>query len=183
MQDIEIWKPINGTTQYFVSSFGRVKSIKKSGEIFLKPEVAKRGYMRITFSIDKVPQRILLHRLVAEYFCFNHKPELQVNHINNNPLDNRAVNLEWVTAKENVNKAIESGRWNPQKGNAHWAMRNPEKRTRGERMGSAKIKDKDIPCIKELVNSLPQWKVAKMYGVCQQQISRIVTGQERKCPA
>jgi hypothetical protein len=46
-----------------------------------------------------------ISRLVAMTFIPTEKDitKLVVNHINENKLDNRVVNLEWITQKENVN--------------------------------------------------------------------------------
>jgi len=60
-----------------------------------------RNYPMVGFIKDGIKKRFTLHRLVAEAFC--DKPEGcdQVNHINGDKKDNRAENLEWVTASEN----------------------------------------------------------------------------------
>ena len=45
----------------------------------------------------------LIHRLVAAAFCPNDNPERnQVDHIDNNPANQRADNLRWCTGKENM---------------------------------------------------------------------------------
>jgi len=60
-----------------------------------------RNYLKVGLVKDGKKKRFALHRLVAEAFC--KKPEGcdQVNHINGYKKDNRAENLEWVTASEN----------------------------------------------------------------------------------
>ena len=45
-----------------------------------------------------------VHRLIALTFISNPLGLPEVDHINDNKLDNRAENLQWVTAKTNINK-------------------------------------------------------------------------------
>ncbi len=53
----------------------------------------QKGYYKIFF----------IHRLVAQAFIANPNNLPQVNHKNEIKTDNRAENLEWVSAEENLN--------------------------------------------------------------------------------
>lgn len=111
----EIWKDVAGYEGiYQVSNMGRVKRLEKRTrtrngyrtlkEIIVKPIVQHTGYAHIGLWGNGILKQVRLHRLIAEAFCHNPDPEkkVQVNHLNEDKLDNRACNLEWVTAKENT---------------------------------------------------------------------------------
>ena len=100
---------------YQASSDGLIRSFRDyHGNItntprILKPRVNKDGYYELTLYDNnrvRVTQRV--HRLIANTFLGKH-PDLVVNHINGNKLDNRIENLEFVTAKQNSTLAAESG--------------------------------------------------------------------------
>ena len=118
----EIWKVYKDTRHYRkdgtvyqgglyeVSNFGRVK---KNGEI-VEPKIYS-GYKRIA-------NLVFVHRAVAELFIPNPENKPQVDHINTIKTDNRTTNLQWVTAKENMNnpltiKRIHSDEWRKNVGN------------------------------------------------------------------
>jgi len=104
----EIWKEIKGFEElYHVSNLGRVKSIKKGRnrtEKILSP--AKYKYLGVYLFRDKKKIIKYIHQLVAESFL-DHKPcgfKKVVNHKNFNKYDNRVINLEIVSQRENANK-------------------------------------------------------------------------------
>lgn len=99
---MEIWKPIEGTTDAFVSTSGRISV----GGVTITPQTDSEGYKRCTVA-PKYRDRV--HRFVAKAFCDNPGGKGYVNHINGNKADNRAGNLEWVTAKENAEAASKAG--------------------------------------------------------------------------
>lgn len=60
-----------------------------------------------------VIKRHLIHRLVAENFIDNPNNYKIINHIDNNPSNNRVENLEWCTQSHNIKYAYENGRKKP----------------------------------------------------------------------
>lgn len=86
--------------EIYVSSEGvLIKDGKKRVGSFTK------GYL--TFNIRGKTFRA--HRVIAEHFIPNPESKPQVNHINGIKSDNRVENLEWATAKENVQHSVKTG--------------------------------------------------------------------------
>jgi hypothetical protein len=117
----EIWKDIPGYEGlYQVSSLGQVKSLPKEWKLdgrtichkekILKPQL-KRGYNTCALYKDKKQKWFSISVLVAMAFL-NHKPNghtLVVDHINNIRTDNRLINLQIITQRENVSRRDSSG--------------------------------------------------------------------------
>lgn len=108
----EVWKAIKGHKDYYVSNFGRVLSRKRGKNYFMQGHKNNKGYLRV--DLDK--KFILIHRLVMEAFVPIQDKSLQVNHKDLNKENNRLDNLEWVTAKENVQHALKNGCYNSNMG-------------------------------------------------------------------
>lgn len=108
---VERWLPVPGWEgSYEVSDQGRVKTTTRRWmrkEKFLRPQRTARGYLMMDLSLDGKTKHMLLHRMVMFAFVGVRPSDVQVNHINGNPLDNRLVNLEFVSAKENKRHAME----------------------------------------------------------------------------
>nr|DAU05690.1 MAG TPA: homing endonuclease [Caudoviricetes sp.] len=110
----EKWKDIAGFEGFYqVSNFGSVRTVTRNqwnGNSWhlvrsrvIKPSVQNSGYLRLVLSANGTKKYKTVHRLVAEAFL--DKPDvnenLVVNHKDENKLNNRADNLEWVTIREN----------------------------------------------------------------------------------
>lgn len=102
-----MWKPvIQYENLYEISDTGLIASLnykKTEKRKLLHPGNNGRGYARVFLSKNKKCKAFLLHRLVWEAFNGPIPEGMQVNHINENKLDNRLVNLNLMTSKENNN--------------------------------------------------------------------------------
>ena len=97
--NIERWK-WNRKYRVFVSNRGRVKNI--DGEI-LKPKTTQTGYLAVKVETKKA---IFIHRLVMETWRpISNFEEMTVDHLDHNKRNNDIRNLEWVTEKENHERA------------------------------------------------------------------------------
>lgn len=98
----EIWKEVIGYEGlYQVSDHGRVRSVRRG--IVLKPGAGggrRNSYLFVVLCVNNVRNNQLVHRLVAKAFLGVH--DLEVNHIDEDPHNNAASNLEWCTRQENV---------------------------------------------------------------------------------
>lgn len=108
---MEIWKDVVGYEQYFmISNTGRIFSKRTNKEIVAT--IGKTGYAMFTTKIGGRTGKSIafkVHRLVAESFIDNVDDKPYVNHIDGVKTNNTVQNLEWCTAKENVNHAIKTG--------------------------------------------------------------------------
>lgn len=97
----EMFVPIKGyEDRYLVSSKGRIYSLTR--QIMLKP-VIERNYYRVQLFNGEKFKHIFIHRLVAENLIPNKSNHPEVNHKDENKLNNCVDNLEWCTRKYNVN--------------------------------------------------------------------------------
>lgn len=104
----EIWRDIKDYEGlYQVSNKGRVRSIKDKNHIYIiEGSITEYGYRNVRLCKDCVKKAFRVGRLVGFAFpeiCGEYFDGAQINHKNENKLDNRAENLEWCTQKYNLN--------------------------------------------------------------------------------
>lgn len=113
---MEIWKDIEGYNGYYqVSNKGNVRAMYfKNNKVFKKQErllksvTNKNNRVYISLYKDGKRKNIQIHRLVAIAFIPNPDQLPEVNHIDGNPSNNNANNLEWCTKKYNMQHAYDN---------------------------------------------------------------------------
>ena len=119
----EVWKDIkNYEGLYQVSNLGRVRSLDRYIETFIKNQIGRykctkfykgyilkqqtyQGYKCVQIHTNGQYKWEKVHRLVAETFIPNSNNLPQVNHIDGNKENNKVDNLEWCTHSENIKHA------------------------------------------------------------------------------
>jgi HNH endonuclease len=104
-------KQVAGFPDYYIHSEGYVISRKKDKERRMIGGSTGHGYPQVTMRHNGVQVQRLLHRLVAEHFIDRADGANQVNHKDGDKTNNRADNLEWVSAKQNMAHSVQSGLW------------------------------------------------------------------------
>lgn len=122
----ELWLPVVGYEgSYEVSNKGRVRRLairvpvsmrhpdgptKVMPGRLLRAVTTPQGYLRVHLYRDGTSRRKGVHRLVCEAFRgSSENPGMVTRHLNGDPSDNRAENLAWGSAAENMADAIAHG--------------------------------------------------------------------------
>jgi len=115
----EIWRPIKGFEDYFISNYGNLYSIKgKNKSIRSKSSRILNGYKSTSLFLNGKGFAKRINRLVAIAFIPNPENKPEVNHIDCNKINNYYKNLEWCTHIEHelhsvLNKLHPSGENHP----------------------------------------------------------------------
>lgn len=165
---IEEWRPVVGYEGlYEVSSYGRVRSLDRycyrlqKGKV-LSPAKDRYGYLTVTLNCNGKSKTIKIHRLVAQAFLPNPDNLPQVNHKDENKINNIVYNLEWCDAKYNNNFGTRQERYrNTMLERGHWSglsreeyekkryQENKDKRKDSQRKYYQKNKDRICDKVKE----------------------------------
>lgn len=92
-----MWKEVNGLT------------VSDSGIVMREGVVLKQYVINRYLAVRLSGKTYYVHRLVAQAFIQNPDSKPQVNHIDGDKKNNNVWNLEWVTDKENVIHAYNTG--------------------------------------------------------------------------
>ena len=154
----EVWKDIEGYEgKYQVSDSGRVKSLnyRSTGEeMVLKQRKCKDGYLQVRLCKEGKVKYYKVHRLVAQAFIPNPENFPVINHMDENPSNNCANNLEWCTQKYNCN----------------YGMRNEK---------IAKSQSKSVKCVETNTIYISAHDAQKKTGICVAHICACANNKKR----
>lgn len=126
----------------------------------------QNNYFRVNLQRqDGTTNRYAIHRMLMLAFRpVKDMENLQVNHIDGNKQNNDFSNLEWVTAKENINHAWDTGLSHTR---------------RGEKSNFSKLTQEDIRRIHKLSSlGYTNRKIADIIGKCtSSNISYVLSGK------
>lgn len=113
----EIWKDIDGFSNYQVSSKGNVRN-KKNKKLLKSFTQQCHNYLTVTLYNDQKEKFTkCVHRLVAETFLPNPENHNEVNHKNMDTHSNFVENLEWCDHSWNmqhrINRNSRVGKFDP----------------------------------------------------------------------
>ena len=158
-------RPIGGRDGYFVSDEGHVFSkwvnkgmhglVKENELKELKGSRTKTGHLYITFGRKNGGEYI--HRIVYESFEGPIKDGYLIRHLNDDPSDNRLVNLAQGTQKENMEDALKNNKLKV-----------------GSENPSRKLNEKEVLEIMDLAKVMPHKEIASLYNVGRRTIDKII---------
>lgn len=112
----ESWVEISGTEGcYFVSNFGRVKSLKRK-EAITTQKLNQDGYPQAYVVINGKGGYVNVHKLVALAFLERKQSCEELDHIDGNRLNNHVSNLRWVSHIDNMRNPVTKAKLRQRKG-------------------------------------------------------------------
>lgn len=107
----EVWKPVVECPDcYLCSNYSRIKTIPrngvKHGGRIIKQQLKKDGYYQVDMLKFGKHLYRRVNRVIAQAFVPNPENKPICDHIDNNPLNNKSSNLQWITNAENIQKYV-----------------------------------------------------------------------------
>jgi len=147
---------------YSISPDGTITNIVSNK--VKKPVLTETGYLSIKLHNKGGYQQYKVHRLVAKHFVPNINNKPFVNHIDGNKLNNHYSNLEWCTASENMQHALETKLL---------------VRCKGEAATGAKLTKEQVQFIFKHTKLISRLELSKMFNISKVNIHLIQKGKSR----
>jgi|GEM_PF-759471 len=164
---------IEGFPGYAATVDGRILSCVSRGGLhpfcrrwkLLRCSHTSKGYLSVKTRCKGAAQRrVLVHHLILFAFHGPRPEGLVCRHLDGNPRNNAANNLQWGTSSENQLDRTRHGR---------------SGQNSGERHGMSQLSDADAIRIVEMSVSVPIADLSRQFKINKQVISRIVRGITR----
>ena len=168
----ETWLPVSGFHGYEVSNQGSVRSWRNNGPgVALRaepravgPSVKNNGYLSVNLWADGKRSSISVHRLVLSAVVGPAKDGQVCRHLDGDKKNNRAANLAWGTASDNMQDAVRHG--------THSGLHRY-----GADHYKAKLTPEQVLEIRRLTaNGNSRHKVAEMLGISEGNVSYVIYG-------
>jgi len=164
----EIWCDIVGYEGlYQASNMGRIYSIKYSTIMFQSTKKVSDDYICKTVKLQKDAniKGFGVHRLIALTFIPNPENKPEVDHIDNNPSNNQASNLQWATKGDQTRWAYERGR----------------DRKGGDKAHTAKLTNEQVKELRlKYKNGVTYSELKKQYQISESSLSNIIKNRTYK---
>lgn len=103
------WRDIPEFPNYQASDVGIVRSNRKKTDWQQLHQLTVFKYKKVFVYKKNIRKIVFVHRLIMLAFVGHAPPGMVVAHLNNDPSDNRLVNLKYCTQKENISHKIKHG--------------------------------------------------------------------------
>jgi len=156
--------PLNELKDYQAHPSGLIRN--KKTKTIRNSKCNKHRYITLTFG----KFTIALHKIIALTFIINDDPvnKTQVDHIDNNKKNNHKNNLKWISASDNVKKAVNIGRKDGRSATTPIKVFFPDGTTKNyqyqiEAEKELKLKNNNI--IKQSINERDGYYYGSKYGL------------------
>lgn len=164
----ESWLPVVGYEgAYEVSDMGRVYSVSFGRIMFQSTKKVTEQYSCKTVKLQFLGEikGVGVHRLVALAHIPNPDNMPEVDHIDNDPLNNKKSNLQWGTHGDNIKWSYERGR----------------DRRIGELSNSAKLTNTQVSELREKYRNGARFtELRNIYNISESSLSQIIKNRTYK---
>lgn len=152
---------------YLVREDGKIFSTNRFDKNGKPKEIKQRlnpdGYLVVTVGVTNKRRVKPVHKIVADAFIPNFDKRFEIDHINDDRLDNNLSNLQWVTHSVNASKIPFERRSECRK---------------GSRNGRAILNEQDVIKIRYMYeNGMTIMQIAKIFGRGWTTISHVIRGE------
>ena len=154
------------TREYYVSNYGRVKSVHKETGHAREVKGTKGKGKLLTFTVkhkDKTYTTVYVHQAIARNFLEAEPDKKFIIHLDGDRMNNNVKNLKWVTLSEQAQWYNKIGIYN---------VKDPSKK-------HSKINSSQVRLIREYAQAGKTRKriIAKRFGITTTQVNRILSGE------